>query len=226
MDKNLITRAVLLAPSFIIPNLKAGFYKTYDYMLGVIMHSVQSVYNGWMGGEFVDVLQALIIGQVTQAYKMAWEDDGNTDFVLPDFLQVALNENIARNTNFDFIYQYYTDIVDARVDGTPIEPLLARASLWANRYNEAYSEAVALIATRTGGKLLWILGRTEQHCETCRQLNGIVAYATEWELAGCYPQNAPNDALECGGWRCDCTLLPTTERKTRNAFERIMRARL
>ena len=224
MDKDLIARAVLLAPSFIIPNLKAGFYKTYDYMLGVIRHSVQSVYNGWMGGEFVDILQSLINGQMTQAYRMAWEDDGNTSFFLPDFLQTALDENIARNTNFDYLYQYYKDIIDARVDGTPIDPLLARASLWANRYNEAYNEAAALITAQTGGKLVWNLGATEQHCGSCGALDGIVAYATEWELAGVHPQGAPNAALECGGWRCDCSLTPTNERKTRNAWNRIISA--
>ena len=71
MDSKLIARAVLLAPAYIIPHLKAGFYKTYDYMLGVITHAVQSVYNGWMGGEFVDILQSLITGQMTQAYGQA-----------------------------------------------------------------------------------------------------------------------------------------------------------
>ena len=225
MKADLLVRAVMLAPLYIIPNLKAGFYKTYDYMLGVISHSVQSVYNGWMGGEFVDIIQALIVGQMTQAYRQAWEDDGNTSFFLPDFLQVGLDANIARNTNFDYIYQHYKDIIDARVDKTPIDPLLARASLWANRYNEAYNEAVALISSSRGGKLVWRLGRTEQHCGTCGALNGVVAYADEWELAGCYPQNAPNSALECGGWRCDCSLESTSARRTRNAFERIMSIR-
>ena len=225
MNKDHITRAVMLAPLYIIPNLKAGFYKTYDYMLGVIVHSVRSVYNGWMGGEFIDIMQALIIGQMTQAYRQAWEDDGNTSFILPDFLQAGLNENIARNTNFDFLYQYYTDIVDARVDNTSIDPLIARASLWANRYNEAYNEAVALISSSRGGKLIWQLGATEAHCSTCAALNGIVAYADEWELAGCYPQNAPNGALDCGGWRCDCALEQTTARRSRNAYNRIMSIR-
>ena len=222
MDSKLIARAVLLVPSFIIPNLKAGFYKTYDYMLGVIRHAVQSVYNGYIAGEFIDIMQSLITGQMTQAYQQAWEDDGNTDFGLPDFLQSALNENISRNLNFDYIYQYYKDIIDARVDGTPVEPLIARASLWANRYNEAYNEAVALITERTGGKLVWNLGPTEQHCGSCAPLDGIVAYATEWELAGVHPQNAPNSALECGGWNCKCTLTPTNERKTRNAWNKII----
>lgn len=226
MRIELLSRAILLAPSFIIPNLKAGFYKTYDYMLGVIRHAVQSVYNGWMGGEFVDIMQSLIVGQMTQAYRQAWEDDGNTSLFLPDFLQTALDENIARNTNFDYLYQYYKDIIDARVDGTPVEPLLVRADLWANRYNEAYNEAVALIASQRGGKLRWRLGKTERHCQTCAGLNGIVAYADEWELAGCYPQNAPNSAIECGGWRCDCTLESTKARRTKNAFDRIMSVRL
>jgi hypothetical protein len=195
-------------------------------MLAVIRHSVQSVYNGWMGGDFVDVLASLMRGQLTQAFQQAWEDDGNTSFMLPDFLQIALDALIIQLVNFDYIYQYYKDIVDARVDGASVDPLLARAELWANRYNEAYSQAVALIASKTGGKLIWILGGTEEHCPTCAALNGIVAYASEWDLAGVHPQSAPNGALECGGWRCDCSCPPTTQRRTRNAFDRIMSARL
>jgi hypothetical protein len=29
-----------------------------------------------------------------------------------------------------------------------------------------------------------------------------------------HPQGAPNDALECGGWRCDCSLEVTKEKPT------------
>jgi hypothetical protein len=220
-----IASAAVYAVPDVIPLLGSAFYKTYDYMLGVITHAVTSVYNGFMGGEFVDILQSLITGQLTQAFNQAWEDSGETSFSLPDYLQSALDAMIQTNINFDFIYGYYTDIVDARVDGTPLQPLLSRADLWANRYNEAYNQAAALIVQANGGKLEWVLGATEQHCQTCAALNGIVAYAWEWEEAGVHPQSAPNHALECGGWKCDCSLSPTDKRKTRGAMERIMQAR-
>lgn len=221
---DIVSAAVYAVPS-VITHLGAGFYKTYDYMLGVITHSVTSVYNGFMGGEFVDILQSLITGQLTQAFRQAWEDSGQTSFLLPPYLQSALDGMIQEATTFEYIYGYYTDIVDARLDGTPLQPLLARAQLWANRYNEAYNLAMSLIERENGGKLKWMLGATEQHCVTCAALDGIVAFAAEWEMAGVRPQGAPNGALQCGGWKCDCSLAPTAERRTRKAFDRIMSAR-
>lgn len=215
-----IARAVLLVPQ-VIPHLKAGFFKSYDYMLATLEQMVTKVYNGNMGGDFVDVMQSLITGQMTQAFRQAWEDDGNTDFNLPPYLQDALEQTITEQADFDLIYGYYQDVIDARVDKTPIDPLLTRAELWANRYNEAYSQAVLLIEKESGGKMVWLLGKTEQHCSTCKDLNGIIAYATEWDESGVQPQNAPNDMLACGGWRCDCSLIPTTERKTPNALDKI-----
>lgn len=225
MLNDLLVRAVVLVPS-IIPHLGGGFYKTYDYMLGVIERLVRGVYNGNVGGDFVDALGNLLTGQITQAFRQAYEDEGFTDMFPPEYLQTALDAMLTQHVNFDWIYQYYKDIVDARVDETSIQPLLARASLWANRYNEAYSAAMLSIQIANGGKLVWELGETEQHCTTCAALDGIVAYASEWELSGCKPQAAPNGALECGGWQCDCKLSPTTKRRSPNAFDRIMTARL
>jgi hypothetical protein len=120
------------------------------------------------------------------------------------------------------IDDFYRAIIDARVDQTGVDALLSRVQLWANRYNEAYNEGVRLIALETGGKLIWRLGKTEEHCDTCSRLNGIVAYASEWETAGVKPQAAPNGYLTCGGWRCDCSLDPTKKRKTPGALDKIL----
>lgn len=217
---NFISRAIVLVPQ-VIPFLRAGFFKTYDYMLQVIERSVQAVYSGNMGGEFVDILASLIQGQMTQAFYQAWEDSGETSHYLPDYLQSALDSFISTQSNFDYIYQYYKDVIDARVDQTPIDPLLSRADMWATRYNEAYNHATALIVSENGGNLIWHFGDTD-HCTTCEQLDGLVAYASEWEQLGVRPQNAPNDLLECGGWRCQCTLEPTDQRRSPKVFDTIM----
>jgi hypothetical protein len=114
---------------------------------------------------------------------------------------------------------YAADIVNARLLGAPSTSIEARAALWANRHNEAYNEANIIIATEYGGKLVWKLGKTEQHCETCAALDGVVDYAAEWERTGLHPQGAENPLLECGGWLCDCTLTPTDDRKTRGGLQ-------
>lgn len=196
-----------------------GEYKTYDYYLQQLTRLITSVYNGNLAGEFIDIMANLIQGQIYQAVNQAWLDSG-MDGELPDYL-AELADNIVLS-QYDHVDQLYRDIVDARLDGTPLGPLLARAPLWATRWNEAYNQAMLAIAAEMGERMVWRLGATEKHCRTCAGLNGVVAYASEWETLGIQPQNAPNDALECGGWRCDCSLEVTDQRRSPNAFETIM----
>lgn len=195
-----------------------GYTKTYDYFLQQLEGLIKGVYAGNVGGDFIDIMANLISGQLTQAFEQAWSDEeGEGD--LPDYLSSALEDMILGQ--YDFVDQLYKDIVDARVDQTPVESLLARAPLWANRWTEAYNQAVHLITMENGGNEEWVLGATETHCVTCAALNGIVARASEWDALGVHPQNAPNDVLECGGWHCDCKRQPTDKRRSPKAYETI-----
>lgn len=193
-------------------------YKTFDFMLTQIVGLVRGVYRGNIRGEFIDVMANLISGQLSQAYRRAWADEGDGG-EFPDYLQISLDDMILGQ--YDYVDGYYRDIIDAALDGTPIEPLLKRAELWAQRWTEAYNEAVRLITLNNGGKLEWQLGETEEHCPECSALNGIVAFAREWDTLMVRPQNPPNTRISCGGWRCDCKLTPTTKRRTPNAYGRI-----
>jgi hypothetical protein len=193
-------------------------YKTYEFFLSAIEGLVNGVYNGYMGGVFIDTMANLISGQLTDAYIRAWADDGQFT-ELPEYLQTSLDDMIL--SQYGYVDQYYRDIVDARVDKTPIAPLLVRATLWANRWMEAYNNAMLLITKHEGGNMVWQLGETERHCTVCAGLNGIVARASEWAALGVKPQNAPNNKLTCGGWQCDCSLTPTEKRRTRDAYGRI-----
>jgi hypothetical protein len=121
-----------------------------------------------------------------------------------------------------YVEQLSRDIIDAKIDEKPLDGLLSRVQLWANRWNDVYNAAQVTITAEFGGKLQWHLGKTEQHCPSCAALDGIVAFATEWEASGVHPQGAPNDALECGGWRCDCSLVQTDRRRSPRALDRIM----
>jgi hypothetical protein len=194
-------------------------YKTYDYMLVAIEGLVRGVYNGQIAGQFIDTMANLISGQFTQAYQQAFEDEGFTDFNMPDYLNQSLEEAILRQ--YDYVDQYYRDVIDARVDQTPIDPLIARAALWAQRYTESYNEAVRLISVNNGGKLMWVEGDTMQKCSTCLALDGIIAFASEWDTLGVKPQHAPNSKLECDGWKCECQLVPTDKRRSPGAYVRI-----
>lgn len=226
MNKPLLERtieAVIKRYPRIIPHLTQGVFAvlTVGYFQATLARMVSNVYTGNMGGEFVDILGALIRGQLRDAYNRAYADAGFSD-ALPDWLQADLETMQAEQANFDYIYAYYQAIIDARVDGSPLQPLLDRVPMWVNRWNEAYSRATLKIQAVLGERLVWRLGATEQHCISCSALNGIVAFASEWDLSGVRPQNAPNDRLECGGWLCDCSLEPTNKRRSPNAWDRIM----
>ena len=198
-----------------------GEYKTYDYYLATLERMVRNVYNGIEGGEFIDIMANLIQGQISQAFLEAWKAEG-TDATFPDYLQAASEQMIL--DQYDHVDQFYRDIVDARIDKTPIDPLISRCALWAARWNEAYNQGVALITENEGGNLVWELGGTEEHCATCYTLNGIVARASEWHELDVHPQGGPNEKLECGGWRCDCSLSPTDQRRSPGAYGRIEEA--
>lgn len=186
--------------------------KTQTYFRQAIERLVRKLYSGVIGGEFVDEMAKLIQSQLTQAYKYALRDEG-----------VKMDDQFAHHmeslifSQFEFVDQYFHDIINAFVEDEPIEPLMARAALWANRYSETYNEALREIARRFGKKMIWTLGKTETHCETCEALNGIVAFHSDWERFGFRPQSAPNAMLDCGGWRCDCSLTPTNNRRTRDS---------
>lgn len=224
---NFINNAVTQVPqvkAYLSPRARFVFakpteYKTFEYMLRSIEGLVRGVYSGTVRGQFIDTMANLISGQLRQAYQQAYEDEGFTNAFLPDYLEQSLQNAVLNQ--YGFVDQYYRDIIDASIDGTPIAPLLARAQLWAQRWTEAYNEAVMLITMKEGGNLEWKLGATEAHCPECAALNGIVARATEWNTLGVRPQNAPNKHLTCGGWKCDCSLTPTKKRRSPNAYGRI-----
>jgi len=194
-------------------------YKTYEFFLSAIVGLVEGVYQGFIGGVFIDTLANLISGQLEDAYMRAWADEGYFS-ELPPYLRSALESLIL--TQYEHVDQFYRDIVNARVDETSIVPLINRANLWAQRWVEAYNEALRLIALENGDRLIWQLGATEQHCTTCGALNGIVAFAKEWDELGVHPQGGPNALLECGGWKCDCSLSRTDQRRSPKAYDTIL----
>lgn len=193
--------------------------KTYDYYLTQLQGLMRGVYDNNVGREFLDIMANLISGQLTQAFEQAWKDEEGVGGI-PDYLNNELESMILNQ--YDYVDGLYNDIVNARVLGKSLDPILARAPLWAQRWTEAYNKAVALITAENGGNMVWRLGATEQHCTTCAGLDGIVMRATEWDALGVHPQGAPNDLIECGGWQCDCSLTPTDKRRSPKAYENVM----
>ena len=180
--------------------------------------------------EFESAFFAAIEGQLTKA----WNEGADEVGVLPE--DYTDEDNAIIDGIITDEQSYVTDlgvaILDAKealVDPAKItdaelnafrSEFGARVDIWSNRYTDVNNQA----KLHFGGKekLVWHLGGTEEHCESCLALSGIVAYAEEWEEAGVHPQGPPNGAISCGGWHCDCTLDTTNERRTRGALGMIL----
>jgi hypothetical protein len=205
----------------------AELIKTIPFFRRALSRLVQTLYDGIIGGEFVTVAKNLISGQIRKAYQEAWKENGK-DSAMPDYMTQAAGVKVAEQQAF--VDGYFHDIVEARVNGTSVEPLKARVDMWTNRYNEALDEGKHLIALNEGQREKWVLGATEKHCPFCRRYAGIVALASEWEAAGVHPQNAKNPALTgtidgekgCEGWLCDCRREPTDQRRSPKALETLI----
>lgn len=83
--------------------------------------------------------------------------------------------------------------------------LRARLVLWTASAAGVY--ALGQLFNPSVENYRWQIGGTIQHCADCARLNGQVHSKEAWLSAGIQPQSPD---LLCGGWRCDCSFLPTT----------------
>jgi hypothetical protein len=179
---------------------------------------MKRLFDGGKDSSMVSTFARSIDVELTKAWNEGADDMG----VAPDEMSkddMKVLNAIISNEN-DFILKMVYDINTAHDDGMDKEQFDrqfgARCDLWANRYNETVNRARMNFGQKA--RLVWTLGKTEEHCETCAKLNGIVAFGYEWDEARFMPQMPPNKNLDCGGWNCDCSLKPTAKRRTDRAF--------
>jgi hypothetical protein len=211
---NLKALKAQLGDSFTMADLK-----TVGHFNRVMRQRVNQFYRGDIDADaFLDDVVSLIDGQFTRAWNAGARDVGFDPKEMTDTDKLELMFRIDQEA--PHILDFAIAIEEARINGTPNDALLARVDLWANRFNEVTNDARVYFGAKmeVPPKLVWRLGRTEEHCSTCAELNGTVATAQEWQLSGIRPQAAPNARLECGGWRCDCSLDPTDDPVTQGGI--------
>lgn len=193
--------------------------KTYAFYASSIRDLTKKMYDGDISySAFVSSMENLIIAQLRLAWFEGMEENGLTEDDMTTEWAGTLNEIIM--TEQDYVAGFAIDIEKARRAESPLDPLMSRADTWGNRYPDIVNRA-RVITAAVGEKLEWVYSPEKEHCLECEQLNGIVAYASEWEELGVRPQSPPNPKISCSGFRCGCRFEPTTKRRTRNAVERI-----
>ncbi len=191
--------------------------KTAGYMSRTIDSLVRDLYNGEIDeGEFSDSMASLIENQFRRAFNEGMRNNGlDPEKDITAEFEAEYQRLVTEQ--YEYIERFAKDIVAGKESGQTKDQFMARADLWSNQYESVVNEA-KMITADNKEKFEWVMGATEEHCETCAALNGIIAWAEEWDTAGFHPRKPPNDLLECGGWRCDCKLEPTDKRRTSDAL--------
>lgn len=218
-----IARAVDLIPA-VIPHLTEKALrlamKDYNYYTYALTNLARMLYQGIIDDEFGLMMEALIGQQLTEAWHQALEEYGFMPSEMTDEMKDILAEMIQNEyQHIDSLYSYVRDLA---MREEPFDKVMHRVRLWANRYTDVVNRASMVLMSGLGERLQWVLGPTEEHCYTCNTLNGVVAFASEWETLGVRPQNPPNAMLECGGWNCGCYLTHTYRRRSPRAFDTIL----
>jgi hypothetical protein len=187
--------------------------KTVNFYDRVMWQAVRDLYNGEISTpEFESIMIDLVQNQLRRAWNEGMRSlglDPETDMLL--IWEFALQDIMLQELTY--VDPLAADVLAAAAAGLPVAPFHSRVDIWTNRYNDVVNQA-AQICAKAGQRMKWEIGATEEHCRICAALNGIVAFESEWEELGVYPQRPPNPALAkenggCGGWRCDCSIVPT-----------------
>lgn len=130
-----------------------------------------------------------------QAYRDGLEDGGIANAELDDDDRSTISRLTAEAKSFvsDFVDKFDT-YSDIQLDQRP--------KLWANKTLQPfYDHGVA--AADANGLYVWVLGQTEDHCETCLAMAGERKRMKNWLKGGILPKS---DKLKCKGFHCDCEL--------------------
>jgi len=174
--------------------------------------ALRSAIRGLWTGEYdYDWFFDSMITNIRLHLTQAWHEGAKECGILPGELTQAERVELQRNIQYEtqWIEGLGTAIEEnSKANGGKLGPLFNRIEVWIGRYEGI--KANAKVMACKDRKLRWTLGEAE-HCASCLKLAGKVKRASYWHERGILPRvhNAPY--LECGGWRCQCTLEPTDE---------------
>lgn len=168
---------------------------------------------------FTRQMQGEVTDHWLQAFMLGLQDGGvQVESVsdLEDEERQHLLAAIAEERGYvsNFVSSFFADL-RAIPDGQPEardalrNAYETRLLMWATSlkriYNDGYGFATA------NEMVEWVLGATEEHCDSCLAASGQVHRRSAWRRAGIEPQSRN---LTCGGWHCDCELVKTDKRAT------------
>lgn len=195
----------------VIADVKAPSINTIAGRGGIVSfrRNIRSAIRGlWTGAITKRQATSTFSRAIETAIEQAWTEGAAECGIQADELTV---EELTVRDEFifgqvEFVGGFIDDIIaKSKAEGGQLTPLLQRGEMWVNQYDSARQQSEALACANE--KRIWRLGRTE-HCSTCQALNGQVRRLSFWQN-NVMPRNAPNEKLQCRGFRCQCALEKT-----------------
>lgn len=172
-------------------------------------------------GSFGEDLSVAIESGLNEAWRLGMRENDVTD-MLPEWQDIVDGIIAEERSHIPDFSQYLADTApDAESMGEAMSTAQNRLSLWIQRYTDVYEQAVRMTQDEKT-KEEWVTDPAKESCSTCLALNGIVAYAREWDEAGFHPRDFPNPLLECTGAKCGCNRVPTDKRRSPDALQRLL----
>lgn len=155
---------------------------------------------------FVTRMNLIIVEGLTRAWFQGMRDVGASPESMSDAERQVLSGIIIANQKR---VQGFANFIFAnnKSRGGRWTTVNNRVKTWGNAYNSARNRAKTM--AEKDPPLEWVLGPTEQHCDSCSKLSKKVKRASYWAKVNIYPQNPPNKKLDCKGYKCRCELRPT-----------------
>jgi len=170
-----------------------------------------NVYGLWRGEmstfSFVDSM----VTAIDRGLRAAWYEGAAHCGIRPGELTPEEEARLAMeiNSEVSHIYSFGRFVFDHnKRNGGQLSPMYRRADMWINKYLSVAS----LASTMACGdlKFKWVMNVAKEHCISCRKLSGRVYRGSTWARYNIYTK-MKDGRLACGGWKCGCDLVPTSD---------------
>ncbi len=154
---------------------------------------------------FIDAMRGTIRREMTNAWRDGALECGINPKEFTTEEQAVLSQRIdqAASTVVGFAASINAN---NRASGAKLKPQLGRAEMWTNQYVTTRNMAQQIACADR--KLKWVWNPMKEHCHDCQRYNGRVYRASTWRKYNIAPQSRN---LACGGYRCGCNFVPTTD---------------
>jgi hypothetical protein len=163
----------------------------------------------WLGAMDIDQFFSAMDSIIRIGIPQAWYEGAAECGVKPNELRPEERIEIERAIASELNYVIgFGDAIEAgnKASGGKLTPLMMRADLWVNRFNQVKERGKGMACADQKAK--WVYGDTIDHCDDCSRAVGRVYRLSTWEKYGWVPGSKE---LACGGWRCKCQRVPTDE---------------